>query len=279
MKVLAIDAGGTKSHGVLFNEKGEILAETVTGPAALQVDFALALKSITECVDYFEEYDKIVIGMSGAFACEKADQFKTVIESKYGNIVTLMDDIELSYYSHFGHGNGVAVVAGTGSVVFAKDDEGFHIHGGWGYLLGDEGSAYSISKTIIQETLKSLENGISNELTMNVLKVTNSLTRNDLISNVYSLTRTEFAALAKEFASIKDTSITECIELEALKLANVTLRAINAQCKKVHISGSVFKNPIFKNYYLSHLFDNGVVEVINDDHENVYGGYRYTFNK
>jgi len=279
MKIISIDAGGTSSHGILYNEKGEVLQEVIKGPAALQVDFSQALENITSCIDGFDEFDQIVIGMSGAFPCKKADQFKSILIGKYGDIITLFDDIELSYYANFGHSFGVAVVAGTGSVAFSKDSNGFHLHGGWGYLLGDEGSAYSIVRTIIQEALRQLEAGVTSDLTETVFKVTHSDNRNELLSNVYTLSRTEFASLAKEFAAIKDSAIDECIEMEALKLANVTLRAINQDCKKVSVSGSVFSNQDFKNYYVSHLFENGVVEIIEDRYQNAYGGYRYIFNK
>src|SRR5262249_43983484 len=43
-------------------------------------------------------------------------------------------------------GWGVAVIAGTGSIAFARSPDGrFDRSGGWGYLLGDEGSAYALA--------------------------------------------------------------------------------------------------------------------------------------
>jgi N-acetylglucosamine kinase-like BadF-type ATPase len=44
------------------------------------------------------------------------------------------------------HGWGVAVIAGTGSLAFGRDLAGRTARaGGWGFLFGDEGSAYAIA--------------------------------------------------------------------------------------------------------------------------------------
>lgn len=50
---------------------------------------------------------------------------------------------------------GVAVIAGTGSVVVAADRERglWQRFGGWDYLLGDEGSGYGLGRAALQETM------------------------------------------------------------------------------------------------------------------------------
>jgi N-acetylglucosamine kinase-like BadF-type ATPase len=55
---------------------------------------------------------------------------------------------------------GVAVISGTGSVAYgrAKDGKTF-LRGGWGYLLGDEGSGYAIGRAALQQALLALESG------------------------------------------------------------------------------------------------------------------------
>ena len=48
-------------------------------------------------------------------------------------------------------GWGVAIVAGTGSIAFAQSPDGRTSRaGGWGYLLGDEGSGYALSLAALQ---------------------------------------------------------------------------------------------------------------------------------
>ena len=48
-------------------------------------------------------------------------------------------------------GVGVALIAGTGSVAFGRAADGRTIRcGGWGYLLGDEGSGYAIGRAALR---------------------------------------------------------------------------------------------------------------------------------
>ncbi|TAF51289.1 MAG: ATPase [Oscillatoriales cyanobacterium] len=51
-------------------------------------------------------------------------------------------------------GVGIAAIAGTGSIVFGRDATGATARvGGWGYLLGDEGSGYDIARRGLQAAL------------------------------------------------------------------------------------------------------------------------------
>jgi N-acetylmuramic acid 6-phosphate etherase len=48
-------------------------------------------------------------------------------------------------------GVGVALIAGTGSLAFGRDAAGNTARaGGWGYLIGDEGSGYTIARQMLQ---------------------------------------------------------------------------------------------------------------------------------
>jgi N-acetylglucosamine kinase-like BadF-type ATPase len=51
-------------------------------------------------------------------------------------------------------GVGIAAIAGTGSIVFGRDATGDTARvGGWGYLLGDEGSGYDLARRGLQAAL------------------------------------------------------------------------------------------------------------------------------
>ena len=51
-------------------------------------------------------------------------------------------------------GIGIAAIAGTGSIVFGRDATGETARvGGWGYLLGDEGSGYDLARRGLQAAL------------------------------------------------------------------------------------------------------------------------------
>lgn len=57
-------------------------------------------------------------------------------------------------------GPAAALISGTGATAVARNAAGEHvIAGGWGYLLGDEGSGFSIGREAIRQTLLELESG------------------------------------------------------------------------------------------------------------------------
>jgi glucosamine kinase len=72
-----------------------------------------------------------------------------------GDRVTLMHDAPIAHAAAFGHGPGVLVIAGTGSVAFARARDGrTQTTGGWGYLFGDEGSAFWIARTALVSAIE-----------------------------------------------------------------------------------------------------------------------------
>ncbi len=60
-----------------------------------------------------------------------------------------------------GAGTGVAVIAGTGSAAWGKNDAGEEARaGGWGYLLGDEGSGYWLGREAVRHSLRRMNQGL-----------------------------------------------------------------------------------------------------------------------
>ena len=62
----------------------------------------------------------------------------------------LMHDAPIAHAGAFGGKPGVIVIAGTGSVAYALAGDGrTKTGGGWGYLFGDEGSAFWIARMFV----------------------------------------------------------------------------------------------------------------------------------
>lgn len=57
-----------------------------------------------------------------------------------------------------GHTEGIAVIAGTGSVAWGVNASGREARaGGWGYLLGDEGSGYWLGREAVRHVLRDAQ--------------------------------------------------------------------------------------------------------------------------
>lgn len=95
----------------------------------------------------------------------------------------------------------LAIVAGTGSVAIARCAENdFTLVGGWGYLLGDEGSGYAIGRHALRHALYQLEAKQSPSLlTKLVLEHLSAKTASHLKCRVYRdrLPRRTIAAIAR----------------------------------------------------------------------------------
>jgi N-acetylglucosamine kinase-like BadF-type ATPase len=97
-------------------------------------------------------------------------------------------------------GFGVAVVAGTGSIAFARSPDGRTTRaGGWGYLLGDEGSGYALSLAALQAVARMADGRGPDTLLARTLLDRLQLNRpQELIAAIYGagLDRPALAALA-----------------------------------------------------------------------------------
>jgi glucosamine kinase len=73
--------------------------------------------------------------------------------------VVIVDDAALVLPAA-GLTDGVGVICGTGSIAVGRWHRAVALVGGWGYLLGDEGSGYWIVRTAIRELLSRLDQGV-----------------------------------------------------------------------------------------------------------------------
>jgi glucosamine kinase len=118
----------------------------------------------------------------------------------------VVNDVVAAWASATGTGPGVAVIAGTGSNVFGvgPDDRPWRA-GGWGHLLGDEGSGYWLGIQSIKAALSDREaSGPQTALTDRVPAFFGLQTVEQVVHLVYSkpLTKGEIAALASETARL-----------------------------------------------------------------------------
>lgn len=92
------------------------------------------------------------IGIAGASVAHSESWLRQVITTALpGVLIVPSSDIEIALVGANGERQGVLIVAGTGSAVFGVNAAGQSLQvGGWGYLLGDEGSSYWIGMRALQ---------------------------------------------------------------------------------------------------------------------------------
>lgn len=161
---LGIDGGGSKTKAVLCD--GELnMISSFTGKSINfnSVGFEAARKNLIEIADAVLDKnikpDAVCIGC--AALSSRADEVLT--EKLCGGIfncenIILDSDLFIALEAMNASGSCAVAVCGTGSMAAGRLPDKTVIHtGGFGYLLGDEGSGYAISADAIRAVLRADE--------------------------------------------------------------------------------------------------------------------------
>ncbi|HKS05769.1 MAG TPA: BadF/BadG/BcrA/BcrD ATPase family protein [Gemmatimonadaceae bacterium] len=152
--VLGLDGGGTKTRLVVADGNGHVLTSVSGGPSAIgaagidaSADTIMNLVSEGLQAAGLTDVTASVMcaGIAGAGREERRTSMRRALRSReLADEVIVTTDAEVALADAFGHdGAGVLLIAGTGSVAFARSPTGTTDRcGGWGPALGDEGSAY-----------------------------------------------------------------------------------------------------------------------------------------
>ncbi len=162
--VVGIDAGGTKTIGLLADETGRICAEAKGGGANLHVQGELGVEKVLyevlEALDPPEPISAVCLGMAGVARPKE----KRVIEGVLRRLgLRWSVRIEPDAYVALVAGaqderTGIVLVSGTGSIAYGVNAAGQTARsGGWGYLLGDEGSAYWLGHAALRRAIRAAD--------------------------------------------------------------------------------------------------------------------------
>jgi N-acetylglucosamine kinase-like BadF-type ATPase len=102
------------------------------------------------------------------------------------NIINLTNDAQL-VLSGLDKAVGVALIAGTGSIALGRDAQGNTTRaGGWGHVLGDEGSGYTIGRMALQVAVRAADGrGPATTLLELIMQHWQLHTASDIIGQVY----------------------------------------------------------------------------------------------
>jgi glucosamine kinase len=159
-RIVGLDVGGSKTHAVLADGTG-VLAETVVGSANIaSVGVREATRQLSAALDQLgaTEIDGVCAGAAGADSPEQRDQLAALIGGLLPTArVEVVHDARL-LLAAAGLDTGIALISGTGSVAWGATPDGRSWRaGGWGYLLGDEGSGYGVARAAVQHVLGLLD--------------------------------------------------------------------------------------------------------------------------
>lgn len=207
--VLGIDGGGTHTRALLANAGGATLGVGEAGASNPNAfGYLAAQKEILAAIYHAFDAAKIDkqmvaaagLGIGGVDRADERARFQTWAEHNIAARASIMNDSEIVLAAGSPDNWGIALIAGTGSLAWGRTREGKTARaGGWGYLIGDEGSGFDLGRSALRAATQAVDGrGEPTQLLAAILDHWKLSEPQQLISHVYhtGLKPADFAQLA-----------------------------------------------------------------------------------
>lgn len=227
-----VDGGGTRTRAVIIDaDRRELGRAELDGAVVTVHEPERAAEAVRSAVTRAAEKAGVALpvhvlwaGLAGAGAtAPRAAVTRALRAVDLAERLIVGTDVEAAFHDAFPEGPGVLLIAGTGSIVWARDREGVEYRvGGWGRFLGDEGSGYRIGLDGLR-TLTRAEDGRTEPTRMRepLLERCDVSSVDELVAWTDRASKAEVAALAPvviEWAERGDHGAREVVDgaIEAL---------------------------------------------------------------
>ena len=250
---LGIDGGGSRTTAIVGDEYGRVIGRGVAGAAnADREQFERALRDAIDIAGFSDaRFEAACLGLSGGAESGRDDLARQIISAEE---YLFTHDAAIALAGATAGEPGVIVIAGTGSIAFAKNSAGRIARaGGWGFAFGDEGSAFDIVRQALCASLRFEEGwGPATAVRDALLEAAEAANANDLLHRFYSggVSRSDvasYAPLIDQAALAGDVLAREILKKAAQSLASIAA-AVRMQLFKedenatVAYSGGVFQS-------------------------------------
>jgi|HubBroStandDraft_2_1064218.scaffolds.fasta_scaffold00208_15 N-acetylglucosamine kinase-like BadF-type ATPase len=223
--VLGVDGGATKTLAAVLDLQDSTLHLGHGGPSNEDaVGAEAAVQALLKAADEAIDRAGIEPGQLGAAVLAVAgtdtEDLARNVRSARTDAWIVVNDVVAAWATATGGGPGVAAIAGTGSNVFGVGGKGADARpwrvGGWGHLLGDEGSGYWLGVQSIKAALRDRErSGPATALSEAAMAFFDQPSVEAVASSVYAkpMTKGEIAAFAIETSKLAEQGDAVACEL------------------------------------------------------------------
>lgn len=193
---LGVDGGQSSTTALIGDETGRVVGYGRGGPCnhiGAAEGKAKFLAAIRGCVEQACGQAEIGAGVSFAAGClgfsgGAADKEPLIAEAVTIEKRFVTHDALIALAGAMAGGPGVIAIAGTGSISFGRNKADRLVRsGGWGYVFGDEGGGFDLTRQALRAALR-MEEGWGPETTLRgrLLEATGAKNANDLLHRFYT---------------------------------------------------------------------------------------------
>ncbi len=191
---IGVDGGGTKTLAIVVDAQGNERGRGSAGSAShTGIGIEKAIYHIRGAIEQAVYHAGCSLPLQSAWfgigGIDGPDDYNLLLPhlQSLAHNVRLTNDGDL-VLSALPDTVGIALIAGTGSIALGRDAQGSSVRaGGWGHLIGDEGSGYDLSRRCLQAVAKAEDGrGPATALTKMVLEQWKLDNANDIIGKVYN---------------------------------------------------------------------------------------------
>lgn len=283
--IIGVDGGGTKTIAVAYNLEDQEIGKGYSGFGNLVLGFDEAvgniINAIKQCMNSLSEQGIqgeclcIYLGIAGIGVSSNTEKTEILLEEKFLCKVKGFNDSLLAHAAILKGKDGIVTISGTGSVSYGLYKGKNYTTGGWGHILGDEGSGYYIGLEAFKRmTLEEDLGLVRSKLTNTIMTKLNLDDVNGIKKFIYSASKAEIASYTPIVVELAKTS--EINSIIILKQAGkdlyfMTKRLYNKlginESIDIGVSGSILKKvDIVRDEFRNCLErDLGSVNIISED--------------
>lgn len=262
-----LDGGGTKTSVICRTPDGVLVGKKAFGPFNLngigESSFTLLVGEIVDYLKSLGQCDGVCIGASGVDNALLREIVSDMF-SKAGIRLKLVSDYEIAHTGALGGREGIIAIAGTGSVCYGRTSDGKCARsGGWGHLIGDDGSAYGLGRDALKAVASYIDGcGESTALVRMLSDGLGLYDQKSIVSYVYSNDKRSVADLApivEKAAAKGDIVAIKIIEANASALVNDALavsRRLGLDSCSLALLGGLFEHDTFFRRCFTRILDN-----------------------
>lgn len=254
---IGIDGGGTKTTVAVADENSLLFKLEGKSINFYSVGMEGARKNLAELIEKSAEKIGVAEFEAAFIGCSALDDEgdAALVEELCGGIISakkikIHSDVYIALESVENAQNPCVAICGTGSIAIGRLSDGSScVAGGWGHIIGDEGSGYAIAVNALKVCCVCCDNGENTPVLQSAVKFFGVNDFRKAIDKIYSSEATKdviaaFAAEVGHLAESGDEVALDLVRTQAVSFAETVLILLKKVkvCDSLGLYGGVFKN-------------------------------------